>query len=68
MDIDLGEIDTIVLSHGHDDHTKGLKYYFDSIKPKHTLSIVAHPDAFKPKINHRVINIKEVGVGIIKLY
>ena len=50
MGIDLEEINSIVISHGHDDHTRGLKYYFESLKSKHKLSIVAHPNAFMPKL------------------
>lgn len=34
MGIDLNEIQKIVLSHAHDDHTGGLKYYFDNYKNK----------------------------------
>jgi len=46
--IDLDSIKTIVISHGHDDHTRGLKYYFN--KPhKNKISVLAHPDAFKEK-------------------
>lgn len=37
FNIDLNNIKTIVISHGHDDHTKGLKYYFK--KPHKTLHI-----------------------------
>lgn len=47
--IDLENIKTIVISHGHDDHTKGLKYYFK--KPHNNrISILAHPDAFNEKV------------------
>lgn len=46
--IKLDEIDTIVISHGHDDHTRGLKYYFEENTRKN-ISIIAHPDAFKEK-------------------
>ncbi len=48
MGIDLGDLDYIVISHGHDDHTKGLKYMaekFDLTKIK----LIAHPDCFLPK-------------------
>jgi 7,8-dihydropterin-6-yl-methyl-4-(beta-D-ribofuranosyl)aminobenzene 5'-phosphate synthase len=47
--IDIEKISTIVISHGHDDHTKGLKYYFEQIH-KNNVSIIAHPDAFKEKV------------------
>lgn len=46
--INLGDITNIVISHGHDDHTRGLKYYFDE-KYKNKISLIAHPDAFKEK-------------------
>ena len=29
MNIDLESINKLVISHGHDDHTGGLKYFFD---------------------------------------
>lgn len=50
MGIDLQEVTHIVLSHGHDDHTKGLKYLknvFDISKMK----LIAHPDCFLKKYN-----------------
>lgn len=49
LGIDLENIDTIVISHGHDDHTRGLKYYFEQNYKKNN-AIIAHPDAFKEKI------------------
>lgn len=49
LDIDLSNINNIVISHGHDDHTRGLKYYFEKNNKK-DISIIAHPDAFKEKI------------------
>ncbi|AWI04809.1 MBL fold metallo-hydrolase [Clostridium drakei] len=47
--INLDKISSIVISHGHDDHTRGLKYYFNENK-KDIISIIAHPDAFKEKV------------------
>ena len=29
MSIDIDNINKVVISHGHDDHTGGLKYFFD---------------------------------------
>lgn len=49
LGVDLESVTTIVISHGHDDHTRGLKYYFEQ-KHKNNISIIAHPDAFKEKI------------------
>jgi 7,8-dihydropterin-6-yl-methyl-4-(beta-D-ribofuranosyl)aminobenzene 5'-phosphate synthase len=47
--IDLESINAIVISHGHDDHTRGLKYYFEK-EHENKISIIAHPDAFKEKV------------------
>lgn len=48
MNIHLNEIDTIVCSHGHNDHILGLKYLCETI---HTLDkkLIAHPLCFNPK-------------------
>lgn len=49
LGVDLESLNTIVISHGHDDHTRGLKYYFEQ-EHKKEISIIAHPYAFKKKI------------------
>jgi 7,8-dihydropterin-6-yl-methyl-4-(beta-D-ribofuranosyl)aminobenzene 5'-phosphate synthase len=49
LGVDLENINTIVISHGHDDHTRGLKYYY-SQEHKNKISIIGHPDAFKEKL------------------
>lgn len=48
--LDLETLDKIVISHGHDDHTRGLKYYFEK-EHKKPVTLIAHPDAFKEKIS-----------------
>ena len=48
LGVDLENISAIIISHGHDDHTRGLKYYFAQ-NYKNDISIIAHPDAFKEK-------------------
>ncbi|AWH88703.1 MBL fold metallo-hydrolase [Limnobaculum parvum] len=54
LGIDLKQVDTIVLSHGHNDHTWGLGHlmqYFDRIdrSTERRIQLIAHPDAFAPK-------------------
>ncbi len=52
--IGIDQVDKIVISHGHDDHTRGLKSFFER-DYGHDVSIVAHPDAFKEK---KIDNLK----------
>jgi len=47
MNIDLKSVDTLVLSHGHYDHTGGIRNLLSLEKP---FRMVAHPDAFSPKL------------------
>ena len=50
MEINLSKVTHIVLSHGHDDHTKGLKYLKGAIDMSEK-QLIAHPDCFLPKYN-----------------
>lgn len=45
MGIDLGNLTHIVLSHGHDDHTGGLKPLAETFNHSHT-PLIAHPQVF----------------------
>jgi 7,8-dihydropterin-6-yl-methyl-4-(beta-D-ribofuranosyl)aminobenzene 5'-phosphate synthase len=47
LGIDLGKIDRIVLSHGHHDHTGGLRRVLRRIKRE--IEIIAHPDIWQVK-------------------
>jgi len=46
MGIDLSSVDRIVLSHGHIDHTGGLR---EIVRETGKVEVIAHPDAWKPK-------------------
>ena len=50
MGIDLATVDYIVLSHGHVDHTGGLR---DVLKIRREVEVVAHPDTRAPKYVRR---------------
>ncbi|WP_028534478.1 MBL fold metallo-hydrolase [Paludibacterium yongneupense] len=54
LGIDLHELDAVVLSHGHNDHTWGLahlaRFYDRTHAPRSDrIKLIAHPDAFLPK-------------------
>ena len=57
MGIELSEVDTVVLSHGHDDHTRGLLFLPKSEKKR---TLYAHPDIFLPK----KFEEEEIGIPI----
>ncbi len=51
LGIDLRKINKIVLSHGHYDHTGGLRHILR--KMKREIEIIAHPDIWAAKFNRR---------------
>jgi 7,8-dihydropterin-6-yl-methyl-4-(beta-D-ribofuranosyl)aminobenzene 5'-phosphate synthase len=51
LGIDLGKIDKIVLSHGHYDHTGGLREVLRKMKKQ--VEIIAHPDIWQAKYARR---------------
>ena len=50
MGIDISTIDRIVLSHGHADHTGGLR---EVLRRKGEVEVIAHPDIWTPKYAQR---------------
>lgn len=49
LNLDLNKVSIIAISHGHNDHTRGLEFLRHQI-PFNNVELVAHPDAFKPKV------------------
>ena len=60
---DLAAIDTVVLSHGHYDHTGGLKHL---LVRNSRFSLVAHPDIFARKMIKRKERCRDVGIPVSK--
>jgi 7,8-dihydropterin-6-yl-methyl-4-(beta-D-ribofuranosyl)aminobenzene 5'-phosphate synthase len=60
---DLATIDTVVLSHGHYDHTGGLKQVLAN---NAAFTLVAHPDIFTSKMIKRKGQYRKVGIPLSK--
>ena len=61
LGVDLSTIDRIVLSHGHADHTGGLR---DVLKIKGEVEVIAHPDVWTPKYVRRDEESQEQYISI----
>ena len=61
LGIDLGRIDTVILSHGHYDHSSGLKSLLDC---NTNFTLCAHPDVFGPKLRGAGDKYKYIGIPV----
>jgi 7,8-dihydropterin-6-yl-methyl-4-(beta-D-ribofuranosyl)aminobenzene 5'-phosphate synthase len=61
MGVDLAGIDRIVLSHGHADHTGGLR---EVLRIKRNVEVIAHPDIWASKYTRRYGGDTEHHIGI----
>ena len=58
---DLTAVDAVVLSHGHYDHTGGLK---DMLKANSNFTLYAHPDIFTRKLIRQKGRYREIGIPV----
>jgi 7,8-dihydropterin-6-yl-methyl-4-(beta-D-ribofuranosyl)aminobenzene 5'-phosphate synthase len=61
LGIDLPTVDKIVLSHGHADHTGGLR---EVLRIKKEVEVIAHPDIWASKYTRRDKQTRERYIGI----
>jgi len=65
LGIDLSLIDTVILSHGHYDHTGGLKSLLECNRD---FRLYAHPDVFGQKVKGAEENFKYIGIPVDKQF
>lgn len=68
LGINVDKIDKLVLSHGHRDHTGGLKTFLKARTVSTPIQIIAHPDALEPKsvkilLFHIPMGLPKLGKG-----
>ncbi len=65
LGIDADDIEKLVLSHGHRDHTGGLKSFLKMRTARKPVQIIAHPSALEPK--SAKIFVFHISMGLPKL-
>jgi len=64
LGIDLSRIDKIVLSHGHFDHTGGLRHVLRKMRKR--VEIIAHPDIWAAKYSRRQGKDRYIGIPFLR--
>jgi len=62
LNLDLDAVDTVVLSHGHYDHTGGIPSLVH--RAGADIRVIAHPDAFLPKYRRTGTGIRDIGMPV----
>jgi 7,8-dihydropterin-6-yl-methyl-4-(beta-D-ribofuranosyl)aminobenzene 5'-phosphate synthase len=62
LDLDLGQMDALVFSHAHYDHTGGLEAFLQKSRPG--LPLYAHPDLFRPRYAIKDGQARSIGLRI----
>lgn len=60
LGVDLGNVDAVVLSHGHYDHTGGLAAVLAQARPG--TPVYAHPEALQPKFRRGSNGVRDIGI------
>jgi len=60
LGIDLAQLDGIILSHGHFDHTGGLKQVLEKTGP---IAVYAHPDLFSRRFSSHGGPLRSIGIA-----
>ncbi len=62
MSIDLGQVDALVLSHAHNDHTGGLERFISLTR--HKVPLYANPDLFRERYSVKENKSRSIGLKL----